>query len=81
MVKKHLFIIVALIACCDIAIHAEELDKDVKRGFESIRPMDCYAYCKMLSSQEFAGRLTGHEGYTAAAEWVAKKFKIYLEMR
>ena len=75
MIKERLSIVVALILCCVAAIQAEGLDKDIERGFDSILPMDCYAYCKTLSSREFAGRLTGHEGYTAAAEWAAEKFE------
>lgn len=38
-------------------------------------PFKAYNYCKQLSSKEFAGRLTGHEGYTKAAQWAADKFK------
>ena len=37
--------------------------------------MDAYDYCKKISSPEFAGRLTGDEGYTMAAQWAASKFK------
>lgn len=54
---------------------AEDMDKNLKKGFDSIQPMDPYNYCKKMTSQEFAGRLTGHEGYTAAAKWAAGKFK------
>jgi hypothetical protein len=36
--------------------------------------MDVYNYCKTISSEKFAGRLTGHEGYNAAAKWAADKF-------
>lgn len=75
MNKKSCVVLVTLLLCGFVAVQAENLDKNVKRGFDTIRPMDCYGYCKTLSSQEFAGRLTGHEGYTSAAEWAAEKFK------
>ncbi|MFZ5517659.1 MAG: M28 family peptidase [Candidatus Zhuqueibacterota bacterium] len=52
-----------------------ELDKNLQKGFDSIQPMDPYNYCKTLALPEFAGRLTGHEGYTAAATWAAEKFR------
>src|SRR4030042_818582 len=48
---------------------------DVKRAPGSIQPFEAYTYCKTLSSEKFSGRLTGHEGYTAAAQWAASKFK------
>jgi hypothetical protein len=54
---------------------AEKLSADVRNALESIQPLEAYSYCKTLSSKKFAGRLTGHEGYTAAAKWAAAKFK------
>ncbi len=50
-------------------------DSQIQKGLASIQPMDPYNYCKTISSEEFAGRLTGHEGYTKAANWAASKFK------
>jgi len=47
----------------------------LREGYDSIRLMDSYYYCKALSSEAFSGRLTGHEGYTKAAEWVAERFR------
>ena len=58
-------------------IAAEKLNKDLEKALNSIQPMDAYNYVKTLSSREFAGRLTGHEGYTAAAKWAATKFKAW----
>ncbi len=54
---------------------AEELPVDLRNALSSIQPLEAYSYCKTLSSDRFAGRLTGHEGYTAAAKWAAAKFK------
>lgn len=56
------------------SINAQELDKNLTAGFHSIQPMDPYNYCKEFASPKFAGRLTGHEGYTDAAKWAAEKF-------
>lgn len=56
------------------SLQAQELDKNLKNGFDSIQPMDPYNYCKKMADPEFAGRLTGHEGYTAAAKWAVDKF-------
>jgi hypothetical protein len=54
---------------------SQALDEGTKAAFESINPMNPYDYCKTLSSSRFGGRLTGHEGYTAAANWAAEQFK------
>jgi hypothetical protein len=56
-------------------IHAEKLDSHLQRGLDSIQPMDVYNYVKTLCLPQFAGRHTGHEGYTKAAKWAAGKFK------
>jgi len=56
-------------------VSTETLDKNLERGFNSIRPMDAYNHVKVLSSAKFAGRLTGHKGYTEAAQWAARKFR------
>ena len=58
-----------------LLLNGEKLDKDLDRAFNSIQPMDAYDNVKTLCRPEFAGRLTGHPGYTAAAKWAARKFK------
>lgn len=58
-----------------VCLSCADIDKNLQPGFESIRPMDAYNYCKTISSEQYAGRLTGHEGYTAAARWAAEKFR------
>jgi hypothetical protein len=50
-------------------------DQNLSRGLDSIRHQDVYDYCKTMALPKYAGRLTGHEGYTAAAEWAAGMFK------
>ena len=54
---------------------AEKLDSHLQKGLDAIRPMDAYNYVKTLCLPRFAGRHTGHEGYTKAAQWAAGKFK------
>jgi len=42
-----------------------------------LQPSEVYSTCKILASAEFAGRLTGHQGYSAAAQWAAGMFKAW----
>ncbi len=44
------------------------------RGYDSIDPLKVYGYCRELASPKYEGRLTGHEGYTASAQWAADRF-------
>ena len=47
-------------------------------GSRAIGPYSAYEYCKWIASAEFAGRLTGHSGYTAAARWAAERFRHWM---
>ncbi len=76
--KRRLFIVLVcslVVSAVGSLSAAEQLSADLRKALNSIQPMEAYSYCKMLSSEKFAGRLTGHEGYTAAARWAAAKFK------
>ncbi len=53
------------------------IDKELREAFKSISPMDAYQYTRTMASPDFAGRQTGHEGYTAAARWAAGMFKSW----
>lgn len=57
------------------AASAPALDRNLERAVAAVNPCDAYLYCRTMASPEFAGRLTGSEGYTRAAEWAAGKFK------
>ena len=70
----NLLIALSIIAC-PAAVRGDRLSKDEHRAYQTIIPMSPYDYCKKLASNEFAGRLTGDRGYTAAAKWAASKFK------
>lgn len=49
--------------------------REPRRAPDLIEPSAVYAYCKTLASAEFAGRLTGHQGYSAAAQWAERMFR------
>jgi hypothetical protein len=73
---RILYVFIALsILACPGAVRGDRLSKDEHRAYQTIIPMSPYDYCKRLASSEFAGRLTGDKGYTAAAKWAASKFK------
>lgn len=44
---------------------------------KDISALDIYDWCRNLSSEEFEGRLSGHEGYNRAANWAADKFRSW----
>ena len=52
-------------------------DKNVRDGLASISPAEAYDIVKTLARPEYAGRLTGAPGYTAAAQWAAKKLAAW----
>ncbi len=54
---------------------AAALAPSAVKALAGIRGAEAYAYVERLASPEFAGRFTGHEGYTAAARWAAGLFK------
>jgi len=60
-----------LMALVSVSGAAEE---EYGGAYLSIDPIDVYRYCGELASPKYSGRLTGHEGYTAAALWAAGKF-------
>ncbi|MGB8957488.1 MAG: M28 family peptidase [Candidatus Aminicenantales bacterium] len=52
-------------------------DKNLRDGLASISPAEAYDIVKTLARPEYAGRLTGAPGYTAAAQWAAKKLAAW----
>jgi hypothetical protein len=72
-----LIALVAIFLSAPSLLQAGELDPALEEGLAAMRPMEIYAYCKKLASPEFAGRLTGHEGYTASALWIAERFAAW----
>ncbi len=52
-------------------------DKNLRDGLASISPAEAYDIVKTLARPEYAGRLTGAPGYTAAAQWAAKRLAAW----
>ena len=77
MMKKLIQLTAFLLLCSAFFIHAGEWDKNITKGFEAIQPMEVYNFCKKIAAAEFAGRLTGHVGYTRAAQWAAEEFAAW----
>jgi hypothetical protein len=77
--KTSRFTAAAFVAASLVVLSAAQekpgLDPDLARALATIQGCDAYGIVKHLSSPAFAGRLTGHEGYTAAARWAAGVFK------
>ena len=73
MLKTRPLAVPLLVLFMSLASAGQILDKNLGEGLRSISPSEAYDIVKALASPEFAGRLTGHPGYTAAAEWAARK--------
>ena len=59
------------------AATAQAPDKNLRDGLAAISPAEAYDIVKTLARPEYAGRLTGDKGYTAAAQWAAKKLAAW----
>ncbi|MDD8020517.1 MAG: M28 family peptidase [Acidobacteriota bacterium] len=76
MNKKTGIILSCLILIWPVAyLLAGETPASLKKAVASIDPILPYQLARAMASPEFAGRLTGDEGYTKAARWAAEKFK------
>jgi hypothetical protein len=73
MLKNRPFAALFLVLLLSTASPSQTLDKNLQDGLKSISASEAYDIVKTLASPEFAGRLTGHPGYTAAAQWAARK--------
>ncbi|MCU0244258.1 MAG: M28 family peptidase [Acidobacteria bacterium] len=69
--------VAALVLAASLPAHGQALDANLKAGLKTISPAEAYDIVKTLALPEYAGRLTGHPGYTAAAEWAAKKLAAW----
>ncbi len=76
---KPRILIAFLLVCALVSLSAAQdkpvLPPDLARGLAAIQGTAAYGYVKQLSSPAFAGRLTGSDGYTAAAKWAAALYK------
>ncbi len=73
--RRRLAILVFLLILSSSWLQASELNPHLKRALDSIDPSLPYQLTRTMASPEFAGRLTGHEGYSKAARWAAGRFK------
>ncbi len=69
--------VAALVLAGSLPAHGQALDANLKAGLKAISPAEAYDIVKTLALPEYAGRLTGHPGYTAAAEWAARKLAAW----
>ena len=75
---KHRIALAALIVIAAVPVLAsmyQSREKAMEPGLDSIRWQDVYDYCRTMVQPRFAGRYTGHEGYTLAARWAADLFR------
>ncbi len=77
MMMKHIKLLFALlfVSFSILILYSGIAETNLSKGLNSIKPHEVYDYCKTMALPKYAGRLTGHEGYTAAAGWAAGKFK------
>lgn len=71
--KRFLFVLLILSIC--FTTYSLTDQKNLEKSLNSITPHDAYDYCKTMALPKYAGRHTGHPGYTEAAKWAASKFQ------
>jgi hypothetical protein len=69
------FIFVFVVFSVSWASETSPLPPYLKKALNSLDSLWPYQLVKTMASPEFAGRLTGDEGYTKAAQWAAARFK------
>jgi hypothetical protein len=70
LLRASVFLLLAVMTCAGSNVAQEDLETAEK----SIRAHELYELVRTMAAAEFAGRLTGHEGYTRAAHWAAARF-------
>lgn len=75
MRRTRCILIIALALLLASSLQAQDLERHLQKGLKTINPMDIYNYVHKMVSPEFGGRYTADEGYVAAANWAANKFK------
>jgi len=69
--RGWLVLLAVILSAPGPVLRADELAAAEKH----IQAHELYDLCKVMASSEFSGRLSGHAGYTKAAQWAAGKFK------
>ena len=67
----------AILANAQFAPGMREVPKDLKKGFNSIKPDDGKKFLGVLAGPEFEGRGTGQPGFEKAMDYMAMNFKRY----
>jgi hypothetical protein len=75
ILRPHAVLVLAVLLATAAA--AQTVDKNLQNGLAVISPNEAYDIVKTLARPEYAGRLTGHPGYTAAAQWAGKKLAAW----
>lgn len=58
-----------------VRVYSQDQEKAIRSTFHSISSHDLLSYAAKLSSEKYKGRLSGSQGYLAAANWVAGQLK------
>ena len=77
ILKARTFRALPVVLLVAAALSAQTADKNLQTGLKTISPAEAYDIVKTLALPEYAGRLTGHPGYTAAAEWAARMLQAW----
>ena len=75
MKKSHWLLTLLILSLLTAISTAQTPDENMTRGLDSIQPEEAYNLVKTMALPEYAGRHTGHEGYTKAARWAAQFYK------
>jgi hypothetical protein len=70
-IRGWLVLLTVILSALNPVLRADELAEAEKQ----IKAHELYDLCRVMASREFSGRLSGHAGYTKAAQWAAGKFK------
>jgi hypothetical protein len=74
---RHVLVFALALLVPTTAATAQTPDKNLQQGLAAVSPAEAYDIVKTLARPEYAGRLTGDKGYTAAAQWAAKRFAAW----
>jgi hypothetical protein len=74
---RHVLVIALALFVLTTALTAQAPDKNLQQGLTAVSPAEAYDIIKTLARPEYRGRLTGDQGYTAAAQWAAKRFAAW----
>jgi len=83
MVKRRMHFVLMFVICqltglMILGQSASYTQEELSSEFRKIvTPQALYKTVEILSSDEYEGRLTGHEGYDKSAKWVIEKFSSW----